>query len=120
MLFYLFLDKHKKEAYKEQCARDPDGVKGKRADEAASQSGAYGEEEDYAEIVEGFVKKLFIPGQMVSTQGFHAASDIADTHGAGEGVAVDLAEGLDLHGAGKGYHGVGTKIKAFREKAYKK
>ena len=53
-------------------------------------------------------------GLAICTQGFHAAADVTDTHGAGKGKAVDLAECLYLHGAGKGNHGIGNQIKPFR------
>ena len=61
-------------------------------------------------LIQGF----FVMGLAICTQGFHAAADVTDTHGAGKGKAVDLAERLYLHGAGKGNHGIGNQIKPFR------
>ena len=51
-------------------------------------------------------------------EGIHAAAQIADAHGAGEGIAVHLAEGLYLHGAGEGNEGVGQQIQLLRQKAH--
>ena len=57
---------------------------------------------------------------MISAQRFHTASDVADAHGTGKGKAVDLAECLYLHGAGKGNHGIGNQIELIRKETDQK
>ena len=57
---------------------------------------------------------------MISAQRFHTAADVTDTHGAGKGKAVDLAECLYLHGAGKGNHGIGNQIELIRKETDQK
>jgi hypothetical protein len=48
-----------------------------------------------------------------------AASEISDAHGARIGVAVYLAEGLDLQGTGKGDQHIGLEIPFRADKADK-
>ena len=60
--------------------------------------------------MEGFVLCLGIAGAHPSAEGFHAAPQVADAHGAGEAVAVHFPEGLYLHGAGKRDDGVGQHV----------
>ena len=114
MLFKLLLDEHQQEAYEQQQAGDPYGTKSKECDEAAAKPGTEGEQEDDTEIMGSLIQGFFVMGLAICTQGFHAAADVTDTHGAGKGKAVDLAERLYLHGAGKGNHGIGNQIKPFR------
>ena len=76
----------------------------------ASDSGTYCKHCDDSKIMTGFVQFFFILCLSIDTQRFHAASDIADTHGAGKCIAIDFTEGLHLHGTGKGYHGIGQKV----------
>ena len=45
------------------------------------------------------MQNVFIARSGINAQRFHTASEIADTHGAGKGISVDLAECLNLHGA---------------------
>ena len=59
-------------------------------------------------------------GVEIDAQGLRAAAHIADAHGTGVGVAPDLAEGLHLHGADKGHHGVGEGVGRLRQKAHRK
>ena len=110
MLFQLFLDEHEKEADQEQHAGEPDRSGGKQGDQTAADACAEGKHENDAEVAEGLVQRLTVACLAVGTQGFHAASDISDAHGTREGVAVDLAERLHLHGAGEGYHCIGEDI----------
>ena len=65
-------------------------------------------------LAEGFGAAAHQP----CAEGVHAAAQIADAHGAGEGIAVHLAEGLYLHGAGEGNEGVGQQIQLLRQKAH--
>ena len=55
--------------------------------------------QDNAKVAGGFVQNVFIARSGINAQRFHTASEIADTHGAGKGISVDLAECLNLHGA---------------------
>ena len=57
---------------------------------------------------------------MISTQRFHAASDVADAHGTGKGKAVHLPEGLDLHGTGKRNQSIGNQIELIRKETDQK
>ena len=49
---------------------------------------------------------------------FHTAAQVTNAHGAGKCIAVHLAEGLYLHGAGEGDEGVGQQIQLLRQKAH--
>ena len=114
MLFELLLNEHQQEAYKQQQAGDPYGTKSKECDEAAAKPGTECEQEDDTEVMGSLIQGFFVMGPAICTQGFHAATDVTDTHGTGKGKAVDLAECLNLHGAGKGNHGIGNQIKMIR------
>ena len=59
-------------------------------------------------------------GLAPDAESLHAAAQVADAHGTGKGVAVHLAEGLHLHGAGEGNNGVGQQILRLRQKAHRK
>ena len=65
----------------------------------ASQTGACPEEQDDAEVVKGLEEDLMVFRVEEGAEGIDAASHIADAYGGGIGVAGNLAEGLDLHGA---------------------
>ena len=60
--------------------------------------------------MEGLKQYLFIVCLLIGTQCFHTTSQIADAHGAGKSIAVDLSESLYLHGTGKGHQCVGNQI----------
>ena len=76
----------------------------------ASDSGTYCKHSDDSKIMTGFVTVFLYPLSFHRHTEIHAASDIADTHGAGKCIAIDFTEGLHLHGTGKGYHGIGQKV----------
>ena len=98
----------------------PDCAQSQNQDETAAHSGAKRKEKDNAEIVQCFGKILPVVRDAAGAEGFHAAADISDTHGAGKGIAVHFPESLHLHGAGKGYQGVCRKIQRLRKKSDKK
>ena len=110
VLLDVFLDEHQDEADDQQQAGTPDGVPAKPLDADASQTGTQTKQEDDAEIVESFVLRLGVAGAHPSAEGFHAAPQVADAHGAGETIAVYLPEGLYLHGAGKGDDGIRQQV----------
>ena len=120
MLFELLLNEHQQEAYKQQQAGDPYGMQSPKCDEAAAKPGTECEQEDDTEIMGSLIQGFFVMGLAICTQGFHAAADITDTHGAGKGKAVDLAEGLDLHGTGKRNQSIGNQIELIRKETDQK
>lgn len=120
MLFNLLLYEHKQEAYKQQSAGQPYGMNPEHGDEAASDTCANRKQEDYAEVVGCFIKYLPVVCSAVCAEGIHAASEISDTHGARIGVAVHLAEGLNLHCAGEGDYRIGYEVHALRHETYEK
>ena len=80
----------------------------------AADTRAQREQQHYAEIRQRLAEDLLIPRMEVGAQRLRAAAHIADAHGAGVGVAPHLAEGLHLHGAHEGHHGVGGGVQRFR------
>ena len=81
---------------------------------------AHGKQADDAEVGQGFVQHLPVMCVKINAQGLGAAAHVADAHGAGIGVAPDLAEGLHLHGAYKGNQGVGQGVDALGQKSHRK
>ena len=73
-------------------------------------TGTNGEQQNHAKVVQRLVQHLFVVQVEVDHQRFHAAAQVANAHGAGERVAVYLAEGLHLHGAGEGHQCVGGQV----------
>ena len=63
---------------------------------------------------------FLIPRMEVGAQRLRSAAHIANAHGAGVGVAPHLAEGLHLHGAHEGHHGVGGGVQRFRQEAHRR
>ena len=61
---------------------------------------------------------LAVAGAEKGAQGVHTAAQVADAHGAGKGIAVDLSKGLHLHGAGEGDDGVGQHIQGRGHQAH--
>ena len=64
----------------------------------------------------GFSFFFLFPGYK-PVEMIHTTSQIADTHGAGIGAAADRAEGLHLHGTGKGGKRVCQPVYLWRQKA---
>ena len=120
MFLNFLFNKHQQKTDEKQPAGKPDGVHAHHGDKTASQTGAQSKKEDDAEVVHGFINGLWIVGQPVGTQRFHAASQIANAHGAGKGIAVDFTKCLYLHGAGEGNHGIRQEIPLIRQKTYQK
>ena len=116
----LLFDKHQGEAHQQKQARCPDGSQSPYQNQSAAQTCPKGKQENYAKVMQRFVQGAPAMGLAVGTQGFHSAAQVADTHGAGKGIAVHLSEGLHLHGAGKGNHSVRQKIPCSRQKTYQK
>ena len=106
----LLVNEHDQEADGQQGAGHPDSPDGGCAGQQGSQTGTQGEQADDAEICQGIAQGLRLMGVEIGTQGLCAAAHVADAHGAGVGVATDLAEGLQLHGAGEGHQGVGHSV----------
>ena len=67
----------------------------------------------------GFSQELSILGSAARHEGFHAAAEVADAHGAGKGIAVHLTECLNLHGAGKGNQGVCQHVQGLRQQSHR-
>ena len=85
---------------------------------AASQTGTQTKQKDDTEVVHCFIDGLRVVSQAIGAKRLHTASQVSDAHGAGKSVAVDFAEGLYLHGAGEGNHGIRQKIPLARQEAY--
>lgn len=66
------------------------------------------------------MKESFFAGVVVMDKSLDTAPQISNAHGAGILVGVDLAESLNLHGAGKRNQSVSQKIQLCREKSDQK
>ena len=117
--FHVLLREHEQEADRKQKAGDPDCPRPKRGDAEDAERGADSKHQDDAPVTKGFLKICSILCFPVGTQGFHSAAQIADTHGAGKGIAFDLAEGLYLHRTGKGNDAVGDQVTGFRHETHR-
>lgn len=100
-IVFLF-DQHQQETEDQKPAGDPDGAVGKVARETTAAGGADGKGADSSEIDRSNLQLIFFPFSDSSIKMIHAASQVADTHGAGIGTASYGAERLYLHGTGKG------------------
>ena len=120
--FFQLLDvlfqEHQAEADEEQQAGKPDGPAAHGGQCKAAKAGTQREQEDDGEVVKRLAEGFGAAAHQPCAEGIHAAAQIADAHGAGEGIAVHLAEGLYLHGAGEGDEGVGQQIQLLRQKAH--
>ena len=110
LLFLCLFNKHHKKAYCQQSAGKPDRADGKNVCQQRAKPGAEREQADHAEIRQRLVQDRDIARVEICAKRLGAAAHVADAHGAGVGVATDLAEGLQLHGAGEGHQGVGHSV----------
>ena len=86
----------------------------------AADTRAQREQQHQRRIRQRLVGVFPYPSYGVGAQRLRSAAHIANAHGAGVGVAPHLAEGLHLHGADKGHHGVGEGVGRLRQKAHRK
>ena len=117
-LLDVLLEEHEAEAHAQQQAGQPDGPACHGEQGHAADACAQREQEDDGKVVHRLAEGLGVAAHQPRTERVHAAAQVADAHGAGEGVAVHLAEGLHLHRAGEGDDGIGQQVQLLRQKAH--
>ena len=110
-LLNVLFQEHQAEADEEQQAGKPDGPAAHGGQCKAAEAGPQREQEDYGEVVHRLAEGFGVAAHQPCAEGIHGAAQIADAHGAGERVAVHLAERLHLHRAGKRHQRIGGHIK---------
>ena len=83
-------------------AGNPYGAVGKIRGQVTAAGCANGKGGDSSQIDGCGFSLFFLFSGYKPVEMIHTTSQIADTHGAGIGAAADRAEGLHLHGTGKG------------------
>ena len=84
-----------------------------------AQHGAKHKGKDHAKVQQAVFQKAALVGNDVVVHVLQGITEVADTHGRGDAVTVDLAEALDLHAAGKRGEAVGEQVvTAARDKAH--
>ena len=114
------MDEHNEKTDGQQAAGQPDRPRAPMEGGYAADTRAQREQQHHAEIRQRLVEYFLIPRMEVGAQRLRTAAHIADAHGAGVGVAPHLAEGLHLHGAHEGHHGIGGGVQRFRQEAHRR
>ena len=103
----LAVDEHDGKRDKQQHARHDDGVQAHALNTPVAQHGAKHKGKDHAKVQQAVFQKAALVGDDVVVHVLQGITEVADTHGRGDAVTVDLAEALDLHAAGKRGEAVG-------------
>ena len=115
-IFFL-LNQHQKETADQDYTGNPYGAVGKIRGQVAAAGCANGKGGDSGQIDGCGFPFFFLFSGYKPVEMIHTASQVTDTHGAGIGAAADCAEGLHLHGTGKGGKCVCQPVYLWRQKA---
>ena len=110
-------DEHEDEADEQQSAADPDGADVSELRHETAEACACGEDENDAEIGLRRVERRAVMSMQIFAQRLCRTAEIADAHGTGIDVAVDLMEGMHLHGAHERDERVCQRVERMRQEA---
>lgn len=110
--------KHQTKTDEQQDTGNPNGFPPQKGNKKTTNSSSQGKQKNDSKISGRFSQQTPVTGMSFRQQGFHTAAQIADTHGTGKGIAIDLAKCLDLHSAGEGDHGVGQQVHGRGQKSH--
>ncbi len=113
-------NKHEQKDDEKKDAGNPQSLHSPERDKNASRACSHSKSKDDSKIMEGTMKESLFAGVFVMDKSLDTAPQISNAHGAGILVGVDLAESLNLHGAGKRNQSVSQKIQLCREKSDQK
>ena len=75
-----------------------------------AQHGAKHKGKDHTKVQQAVFQKAALVGNDVIVHVLQGITEVADTHGRGDAVSMNLAEALDLHAAGKRGKAVGEQV----------
>ena len=104
------VDKHDGKRDKQQHARHRNGVQPHALNTPVAQHGAKHKGKDHAKVQQAVFQKAALVGDDVIVHVLQRVAQVADTHGRGDAVSMNLAETLDLHTAGKRGKAVGEQV----------